>query len=215
MPVSAHKCRLLSFWSFLFLFYNAGFEALKCRFCLLKCWFWGLKCRFCWDRQKIKISRKASPSCALNNTNHYFYAGRQAFDQKGMPCTTKDGPYVRGRNPTRNPEIPKKTPRLHELFRKVRVNFSLLTCETSQKPTRNCSEKLVQMNSFIWGGFFGLIFLLWNMWCWGYAVARASLCHVSLLAQARKPVKVSTATTALDESQSQVDAYRVIRLRWH
>ena len=39
----------------------------------------------------------------------------------------------------------KKTPHLHELFRKVR-------------PNRNCSEKLVQKNFWFWGGFFRVDF---------------------------------------------------------
>ena len=52
----------------------------------------------------------------------------------------------------------KKTPRLRELFRKVRANFSLLPCDTSQEPNGNCSEKLVQMNFFILGGFFRVDF---------------------------------------------------------
>ena len=49
-------------------------------------------------------------------------------------------------------------------FRKVRANFSLLSCDASQEPKGNCSEKLVQMNFFILGGFFGWIFLLWSMY---------------------------------------------------
>ena len=48
----------------------------------------------------------------------------------------------------------KKTPRLHELFRKVRTNFSLLSCDMSQEPNGNCSAKLVQRSFFISGGFF-------------------------------------------------------------
>ena len=60
--------------------------------------------------------------------------------------------------PTQNPEIPKKTPRLRELFRKVRANFSLLSCDTSQEPNGNYSEKLVQMNFLILGGFFRVDF---------------------------------------------------------
>ena len=54
--------------------------------------------------------------------------------------------------PTPNPEK-QKTPRLREHFRKVRVNFCLRPCDTSQETNANCSEKLVQVNSFIWGGF--------------------------------------------------------------
>ena len=58
--------------------------------------------------------------------------------------------------PTQNPEVPPKN-RLRELFRKVRANFCLPPCDTSQEPNRNCSEKLVQMSFFILGGFFGWI----------------------------------------------------------
>ena len=61
-------------------------------------------------------------------------------------------PQLEAEKPTQDPEIPKKTPRLHELFRKVRANFSLLSCDTSQEPNGHCSEKLVQMNFFILGG---------------------------------------------------------------
>ena len=59
--------------------------------------------------------------------------------------------------PTQNPEIPKNTA-LRELFRKVLVNFCLLLSEASQEPDGNCSEKLVQMNFFILGGFFRVDF---------------------------------------------------------
>ena len=36
--------------------------------------------------------------------------------------------------------------------------------DTNQEPSGNCSEKLVQMNFFILGGFFRWIFLLWSIW---------------------------------------------------
>ena len=57
-----------------------------------------------------------------------------------------------------SPEPPKKTPRLHELFRKVRSNFCFVPCDLSQEPTGNCSETLVQMIILFWvffcsGGF--------------------------------------------------------------
>ena len=52
----------------------------------------------------------------------------------------------------------KKTPRSHELFQKVRANVSLLSCDTSQESSGNCSDKLVQMNFFILGGFFRVDF---------------------------------------------------------
>ena len=64
------------------------------------------------------------------------------------------GWFLEAQIPTQNPEIPKKTPRLQELFRKVRASFSLLSCETSQEPSGNCSDKLVQMNFFILGWIF-------------------------------------------------------------
>ena len=57
---------------------------------------------------------------------------------------------VEVQKPTHNPKI-QKTLRLHELFRKVRANFCLLSSDTSQEPNGNCSEKLVQMNFFILG----------------------------------------------------------------
>ena len=48
----------------------------------------------------------------------------------------------------------KKTARLHKLFFfKVRANFCLFPCDTSQDPNGNCSEKLVEMNFFIWVDF--------------------------------------------------------------
>ena len=52
------------------------------------------------------------------------------------------------RGPKTPPQIQKyqKTPRLRELFRKVRANFCLLPCDTTQEPNGNCSNKLVQMN---------------------------------------------------------------------
>ena len=52
----------------------------------------------------------------------------------------------------------KKTARLPEHFRKVRANFCLTPCETSQETDGNCSEKLVHMNFFILGGFFRVDF---------------------------------------------------------
>ena len=60
------------------------------------------------------------------------------------------------RDPNTHPKSrnTQKTPRLHELLRKVRANFSLLSCDTSQEPDGNCSEKLVQMNFFYFGWIF-------------------------------------------------------------
>ena len=57
----------------------------------------------------------------------------------------------------------KEAARLHELIRKVRADFCLLSCGMSQEPSRNCSEKPVQTNFFILGGFGGQIFLLLRM----------------------------------------------------
>ena len=56
---------------------------------------------------------------------------------------------LRGPNPTPNPVIPRKRPRLHELYRKkIRANFCLLPCDMSQELSRHCSEKRVRMNLF-------------------------------------------------------------------
>ena len=47
----------------------------------------------------------------------------------------------------------------HELsFQRVSVNFCLLLCDASQESNRHCSEKLVQMNFFILGGFYWVDF---------------------------------------------------------
>ena len=54
----------------------------------------------------------------------------------------------------------KKIRRLHEPFREVRADFCLLPCDTSQEPSGNCSEKLVQMNIVFWVNFIGWTFLL-------------------------------------------------------
>ena len=83
--------------------------------------------------QKIKIT---SRGC--------FYACLKNRGQKAHP---------KSRNTT-------KTPCLHELFPKVRANFCLLPCDTSQQPDGDCSEKLVQMTFLFWVDFFGWIFLL-------------------------------------------------------
>ena len=60
------------------------------------------------------------------------------------------------------PEIPKypNILRLYKIIGKVRVNFCLFHCDTSEEPNRNCSEKL-QTNVFIWVDFFGWSFLVW------------------------------------------------------
>ena len=56
------------------------------------------------------------------------------------------------RGPKTHPKLrnTQTKPRLHKLFR---TNFCLLPCGTSQEPNGNWSDKLVQMNFFIWGGF--------------------------------------------------------------
>ena len=41
---------------------------------------------------------------------------------------------------------------------KVRASFSLLSCDTSQEPDGNCSEKHVKMNLFILGEFYRVDF---------------------------------------------------------
>ena len=64
-------------------------------------------------------------------------------------------PYIfRGRQTHPKSGNTKEALHLHELFRKVRTNFCLFPCDTSQEPNRNCSEELVQMSFFILGGFF-------------------------------------------------------------
>ena len=64
------------------------------------------------------------------------------------------------RGPKAHPKFrnTKRTPRLHEFFRKVRANFCLLHCVASQEHNENCSQTLVQMNFFILGGFFRVDF---------------------------------------------------------
>ena len=62
---------------------------------------------------------------------------------------------LEARMPTPNPEIPQKTGHLRELLRKVHLNFSLLSCEVSQEPSRNCSEEVVQINFLFWVDFAG------------------------------------------------------------
>ena len=65
---------------------------------------------------------------------------------------------LEAKNPPQIPKTTPKTPRLHELFRKIRANFCLLPCDTSQEPNGNCSEKLVQTNLFYFGWFLGVDF---------------------------------------------------------
>ena len=61
---------------------------------------------------------------------------------------------------TQRPKPPKiqkhhKTPRLHELCRKVRTNLGILHCDRSQEPSRICPEKLAQINFYVLVGFGG------------------------------------------------------------
>ena len=86
--------------------------------------------------------------------------------------------FLETQQPSQNPEI---TARLPEQFRKVRANFCLTACETSQETDGNCSEKLVHMNFFILGGFFRVAFPPvsfgvsdWDSFC------KAFLCRDSL-----------------------------------
>ena len=58
--------------------------------------------------------------------------------------------------------MPKRTSHLHELFRKLCMNLCLLpSCGTSRGPNGTYSEKLLQINSFLLGLFFGWILPLW------------------------------------------------------
>ena len=43
-------------------------------------------------------------------------------------------------------DIQKNTAFTRFFIRKVRANFSKLSCDVSQEPSRNCSDKLIQMN---------------------------------------------------------------------
>ena len=66
------------------------------------------------------------------------------------------GSHSKCRGPKTHPKSrnTKTTPRLHKPFRKLRANFSKMPCDASQEPDGTCSEKLVQMNFCILGGFF-------------------------------------------------------------
>ena len=60
--------------------------------------------------------------------------------------------------PTQDPEI-QKTLRLREHFRKVRANFCLLPCYTSQEPKGNCVQKYLFRWTFLfWVDFFRVDF---------------------------------------------------------
>ena len=92
---------------------------------------------WCWLTELRALSQNCEQSLQIMRTN------------RGPKTQSKIGPKSRNT---------KKTPCLRELFRKVCVNFWLLPCHTSEEPSRNCSEKLVQMNFFILGGFFQVDF---------------------------------------------------------
>ena len=47
----------------------------------------------------------------------------------------------------------KKTPFLHEHFRKVRANFCLLPCDTNQEPNRICSKSSFRSTCWFWVDF--------------------------------------------------------------
>ena len=46
-----------------------------------------------------------------------------------------------------------KNTALHELFRNVRTNFCLLSCDTSQVPNGNCSENLFRWDELFYFGW--------------------------------------------------------------
>ena len=58
--------------------------------------------------------------------------------------------------PPESQKYPKETPRLHELFQKVRANFCLLSCESGTQQNLFCSDEL----SLILAGFLRVNFLL-------------------------------------------------------
>ena len=108
--------------------------------------------------------RHAAAQKVARNSNHrdWLHALAHGLDTKEVYLHAIWNQHPLNRGPTTHPKsrnTPKKTPRLRELFRKVRVNFCLRPCYTSQgSPTGNCSEKLVHMNFFILGGFFRVDF---------------------------------------------------------
>ena len=66
--------------------------------------------------------------------------------------------FLEARKATQNPEIPKKNTRSRELFEKVRANFSLLPCDTSQEPNGSCSENSFRWTFLFWVDFFRVDF---------------------------------------------------------
>ena len=70
--------------------------------------------------------------------------------QKMLKCH----PLIEARKPTQNPEIPKKYCVHANFFEKFARTFAFFPMTEVRKTDGNCSEKLVQMNFFILGGFF-------------------------------------------------------------
>ena len=105
---------------------------------------------FCLSLRLTCSSRRAS---ARSRCGWSAFA-REIFWRPKMAC----------RGPKTHPKSrnTKKQRRVYTMFffRKVSANFCLLPCDTSQEPNGNCSKKLVQMNFFILGNFFGWICLL-------------------------------------------------------
>ena len=64
---------------------------------------------------------------------------------------TKKNPILEQSEPLRGPKPTSSnlSPPSNRKLTRVRANFCLLPCGTSQEPDRNCSEKLVQMNFLI------------------------------------------------------------------
>ena len=86
---------------------------------------------------------------------------REELCHCGQPKVHKNPPFFRDlKTHPKSQNAQKKTRRLRELFRKVRANFCLLPCEISQEPSRNCSEKLIQLNFLTWVDFGGWSLLL-------------------------------------------------------
>ena len=56
------------------------------------------------------------------------------------------------------PNPTKKKRRLHELFREVNANFSLLPCDTSQEPNGELKKTCSDERFLFWMDFFGWIF---------------------------------------------------------
>ena len=97
------------------------------------------------------LGLSSAPTAASNCITLEFFC-RSAAQRSASPRHNR-GPKAHPKS--RNI---KKKPRLREIFRKVRANFCLRPCYTSQESKGNCSDELVQMNFFILGGFFWVDF---------------------------------------------------------